>query len=68
MKEIVFVGSDKEGSSILKLLHNSSKYKVKKAKNLKKAAQIIDSHNPDFVLCAGTIQVDKNGKYVLEID
>ena len=68
MKKIVLVGNDKEESPVLKHLHNSSKYKIKKAKNLEKAEKLIENLNPDFVLCAGKINIDEEGNYVLEID
>ena len=68
LKEIVLVGADKEESPVLTYLHNPSKFKVKKARTLKKAAKIIASLNPDFVLCAGKINIDEEGNYVLEID
>jgi DNA-binding response OmpR family regulator len=68
LKEIVLVGNDKEESIVLKHLHNSSKFKVKKARTLEKAEKIIASINPDFVLCAGKINIDEEGNYVLEID
>ena len=68
MKEIVLVGNDREESTILKYLHNSPKFKVRKARTLKKAEKIIASLNPDFVLCAGRINIDEEGNYVLEID
>ena len=68
MKEIVLVGNDREESPVLKHLHNSSKFKVKKASTFKKAEKIIASLNPDFVLCAGRINIDEEGNYVLEID
>lgn len=68
MKEIVLLGNDQEESTVLKHLHNSSKYKVKRAQTLKKAEKIISSLNPDFVLCAGRINVDEEGKYILEIE
>lgn len=68
MKDILLVGNDSEETTVLKHLHNSTKYKVKKTKSLKEAEKIIGSLNPDFVLCAGRINIDKEGKYVLEID
>lgn len=68
LKEIVLVGNDSESSSVLKHIFNSSKYKIRKAKNFKKADKIISALNPDFVLCAGKITVDKEGQYVLKID
>ncbi len=67
LKEIVLLGNDNEESTILQHLCNSSKYKVKKAKTLKKAEKIIGSLNPDFVLCAGKISVDAEGNYFLDL-
>ncbi len=68
MKKIVLVGNNKEESPLLKHLHNSSKYKIRKAKSLEKAEKIIENLNPDFVLCAGKINIDEEGNYVLQID
>ena len=68
LKKIVLVGNGREESTVLKHLHNSSKYKIRKAKSLEKAEKIIENLNPDFVLCAGKINIDEEGNYVLQID
>ncbi len=68
LKEILLVGNDREESTVLKHLQNSSKFKIKRARTFKKAEKIIASLNPDFVLCAGKINIDEEGNYVLEID
>ena len=68
MKQIVLVGNDREESTVLKHLRNSSKYKIKKAESLEIAEEIIGDLNPDFVLCSGKINIDEEGNYILEID
>jgi len=68
LKKIVLVGNEREESPLLKHLHNSSKYKIRKAKSLENAEKIIGTLNPDFVLCAGKININEEGNYFLEID
>lgn len=51
--------------SILKKLN--PKFKIKKTKNLKIVDEIISTSKPDFVLCAGKIKMNEEGRYYLEI-
>ena len=65
MKQILLIGNDSDGMSILKKLN--PKFKIKKTKNLKIVDEIISTSKPDFVLCAGKIKMNEEGRYYLEI-
>ncbi len=67
MKKIVLLGSQPQENLVLQYVTNPSKFKVKKMKDLQNAQKLIDKTNPDFVLCTGTIKMNSEGKYFLEI-
>jgi len=68
VKQILLVGRANLTKSLLKLFQPSSKYKITETQNLETAEQMVASGDPDFVLCTGTIQINDEGKYFLDIN
>jgi len=65
LKEIFLVGNG--DSDMLKKLQNSPHFKIQKTQNPQKAEKLIKKCDPDFVLCSGTIQIDRDGNYYIEL-
>ena len=67
MKQILLVGKTNFSKSLLKLIKQSSRFKITQTLNPKKAEKMLEEETPDYVLCTGTIQINSEGKYFLDI-
>jgi len=65
LKEIILLGN--ADIETLKRLENSPHYTFKKTQNIDKAEKLIHRREPDFVLCSGTIKVNPDGSYFIDI-
>lgn len=67
MKNILLVGDYVDKNSALSEITKLHNYKIRKIKNMNKAIGVLKKYSPDFVICAGKIKLNANGKYVLEL-
>ena len=67
MKKVLIVGSEEAvGYALTNRMHNHG-FKVERIRSLLKADRILKNSSPDFVMCAGTIGLDTEGSYYIEI-
>ena len=67
MKKIVVIGSKKSLGDRLSHRMNTQGYSIKHTQDVGKLGRILKAVSPDFVLCAGTIGIDADGNYYLEL-
>ena len=67
MDKILLLANDNPNDLMLTNLKNSSHFDIYETHNTKKALKMIKKHSPDFVLCAGTILQDEEGRYFLDL-
>jgi hypothetical protein len=67
VKEILLVGKTNFSKSLLKLITQSARFKITQTLSPKKAEEMLEEDTPDYVLCTGTIQINSEGKYFLDI-
>lgn len=67
MKKILVVGDDSDRNSTLSHLSGLEDYRIKKTGNVNKALELLKKYSPDYVMCAGKIKCNSDGKYFLEL-
>ena len=67
MKKIVILGAKTSLGDRLSHRINKRGYHIKHTQDIGKLEGMLKATSPDFVLCAGTIRIDSDGNYYLEL-
>ncbi|MBN1348352.1 hypothetical protein JXJ21_03015 [candidate division KSB1 bacterium] len=67
MKNILLFGKNEAEKSALADVSRMDEYLITKTESMKKALKIMRNEAPDYVICAGTIRLNAEGKYYLEL-
>lgn len=67
MSKILLVSDEQTIDPNLQKLKHLQNYDIVEARTSKQALKLLKQHSPDFVICAGKINLREDGRYELDL-